>query len=168
MDPEQFDNATRSVFAGQNRRLVVGRLVASVLAALGLVVATGESGARKRKKGCRGCPVCKKCVRGRCRPLPDFTSCGGACQECQGGQCVDKSGDSVCDGNGRCLAGVCNPQPNCVSSGVGGCSAPQFECCSGECDLSVGGGVCLDGAAGTPCKVNGDCTSGSCVGYVCE
>jgi hypothetical protein len=168
VDHDRFDDAVRSLAAGPSRRALVGRVAAVLLAGAGVALPAAE-GAARRKKKCRGCPTCKECVRGRCRPVPGGTACGGVCQECQGGKCVNKADDSDCNTDGRCLAGVCNSEPTCVSAGVGigTCPNPSFECCSDECEVGEFGAVCSQGEAGTRCKIDNDCTSASCVGYVC-
>jgi hypothetical protein len=164
MDSERFADLVRSLMAYATRRGALGTALLGVLGALGV----GWQGAdarkrkRKKKKKCRGCPTCKKCVKGRCRPVPDFTPCGGDCQECQGGQCVNKANDSACDDGGKCLDGVCNQEPDCISAGVSGCTQIP-NCCSGECVL----GICETGSAGALCRVDSDCDSESCIGYRC-
>jgi hypothetical protein len=169
MDPSHFDAAVRSLTAGPSRRALLGRVAGGILAALGFVASDGavarKRKKRKKKKKCRGCRVCTECVKGRCKAIPDHTACGGSCQECIGGQCVNKPDDTVCDPDveGRCLDGGCNPDPDCISEGVSGCPIAG-QCCSGVCEA----GICQAGAVGTPCHDNGDCTSGSCLGYRCQ
>jgi hypothetical protein len=123
------------------------------------------------------CQGIGRCLDGVCTPqtpqpvcasMPDHTPCGGVCQEYIGGGCVNKPSDSVCNGDGRCLVGICNPLPQCVGFNTGGCATLGADiCCSGVCDATVPTGVCQKGAAGTPCRVNRDCTSGLCLGYRC-
>jgi hypothetical protein len=169
MDSERFADLVRSLMAHATRRGALGTALLGALGALGV----GWQGAdarkrkRKKKKKCRGCPTCKKCVKGRCRPVPDFTPCGGDCQECQGGQCVNKANDSACDDGGKCLDGVCNPRPECTDGNVGGCEPNPTSCCSGTCDVPPPGGVCQLGSAGAQCKANSGCISGSCIGFRC-
>jgi hypothetical protein len=167
LDSKHFDALARTLAARPTRRAVTGAALAGALGAAGLGWPGSAAGKRKKKKKkCRGCPACKQCVKGRCKPVPNFTPCGGVCQECQGGQCLNKPNDSACNGDGKCLEGVCNPRPNCISANVGGC-ASNPNCCSDDCEEPPQGGICLAGANGKPCRVNGDCDSNSCIGYVC-
>lgn len=77
-----------------------------------------------------------------CQDLPDGTDCG----------------------NGRqCSGGVCATPPTCgVLSEVVTCSTSQ-ECCSGFCFFTCG-----PSSRGQACRVDGDCTSGNCAGFVCQ
>lgn len=162
MDGRQFDDLLRSL-PGTRRAAL-----ASLLAALGGLSNLPAADARKRKKKrCRGCRVCTSCVKGKCVAVPDHSPCGGACQECAGGQCVNKPAGTPCGGDSQCREGVCNPRPQCISAGVGGCTAVP-NCCSGACDDPPAGGVCTQASVGQQCKVNADCTSGACVGYRCQ
>lgn len=159
MDGYQFDDLLRTL--ARSRRAAIVTLVGVAASMAGLPAAEGK----KKKKKCRGCPACKECVKGKCRPLPDRSACGGVCDECRSGQCVAKANGTSCGGTDQCRDGVCTVRPDCISAGVSGCIAVP-NCCSGVCGPGSGG-ICTIGASGRPCKVNGDCTSGQCVGYRC-
>lgn len=163
MDGQQFDALLRSLT--HSRRTTVLSTMISVGGLAGIVDVEARK-KRKKKKRCRGCAVCTSCVKGKCQAVPNFTPCGGVCQECTGGQCVNKAAGTACNGDGQCLSGICNPKPQCISAGVSGCTAMP-NCCSGICGPGVGG-VCSVGAAGTQCKTNLDCTGGACIGYRCQ
>jgi hypothetical protein len=174
--PDHLDTIAREMFASPNRRRFVSHMTAGLLATFGLAYRFADTTAKKKRPKkrprCRGCAVCMSCVGGRCQSVPDRTPCGGACQECIGGACVNKPDDTPCGGTSLCLAGVCNVRPGCVSAGVGvDCgSFPPPDCCSDQCDFREppATDVCEQGGSGTRCRVDSDCTSGSCVGYVCQ
>jgi hypothetical protein len=168
MDGRQFDDLLRTL-PGTRRAAIT-----SLLAAMGGLASFPVADAKKRKKKkkrCRGCAVCTSCVKGKCRALPDHTPCGGACQECTGGRCVNKPAGTPCGGDSQCLDGICNSRPTCQGVNVSGCLQLGAEiCCSEICETvtSPTAGTCAKASAGQPCKVNLDCTSGSCLGYRCQ
>lgn len=91
---------------------------------------------------------------------------------CQGSQ----PNDTACEGDGRCLDGVCKPRPTCGRPGPV-CINP---CCGGCIDAPDGmGGIielgCSCSPVGSPCYETSDCCQPpqesaprSCVGYVCQ
>lgn len=123
------------------RRATLGSLLGGTLGLLGLF----EGEARKHKK--------KKKKRG-----------GGPVSFC-----ATRANDTVCNDTGRCLNGVCNPQPSCdIFTSTCMTGAPG-TCCSGVCDALVDDvGNCAQGAAGQACLDNTDCLSVTCVGYRCQ
>src|SRR5690349_14813150 len=84
--------------------------------------------------------------------------------------CTRQPNDASCKGTGRCLSGVCNPQPACLPYPAM-CTSPQ-SCCGHVCFSEPGGpGECLGGEVGVggACQVNKDCAAGlGCLGYVCQ
>lgn len=123
------------------RRVLVGSLLAGTAGLLGLPASEAKKHKKKKKK--RGGP-----------PL-SF--------------CATRANDTVCNDTGRCLNGVCNPQPSCdIFTSVCLIAAPG-SCCSGMCEpLMDELGNCALGAAGQQCQSSTDCLSGSCVGYRCQ
>jgi hypothetical protein len=113
----------------------------------------------------------KRRKKQRCRPeaCPQPES---PCQEaiCQGNVCAvsQKPNNTSCNGDGRCLDGVCNAPPDCMSAGTAGCNTSSTPCCSDVCDSGQPSGRCEPGEAGKPCLQDSDCVSNSCVGYVCQ
>jgi hypothetical protein len=105
------------------------------------------------------------CTPGACPPPAN------PCQEaaCQDNTCTVRSrpDNTACNGDGRCLNGVCNQPPICEPAGTTGCITKSPPCC-GECNTQVPSGMCEPGEAGRPCLEDSDCTSNSCVGYVCQ
>jgi hypothetical protein len=174
MDGSTFDRLTRSLgTAGSRRRVLTGLLAGTV----GLLNAQTEQAAAKKK-----CPPCKKRKAGKCKAKkPDGTACAGG--SCRSGQCVaatappppgpcdGKADDTACNGDGKCLNGVCNPRPECKASGAGGCNSSNFpsNCCAGPV---CSNGVCASNPSGAfaplPCQGNADCRSRRCIGYRCQ
>ena len=94
---------------------------------------------------------------------PDGIECGGVCQHCQAGACINipDTGDS--DPFGECPAcRVCNGLGGCRNATDG--TDPKDECTAGECQNDN----CLAGscgpAAGTPCTdtTPADCNAAQC------
>jgi hypothetical protein len=107
----------------------------------GLAVAkTAETAAKKK------CGPCKKKKKGKCKKK--------------------KPNDTPCNGEGRCLNGVCNQPPTC-SPALNLCIV-DGDCCSGDCVGVAFPGDCAPGEAGTPCFNDSDCTSGVCTGFRCQ
>ena len=171
MDDRRFDAVTRSL---ASRRAAVGGL----LAALGVAI-PGTATAKKKKKKCKPkCPVCKTCVKGKCKPQPNGTACG-ADQACRNGECLPTS----CPGrlvrcNGACVD-TTSDDANCGACGntcPAGSSCCGGGCCEGCCDGSIckgglndnacgaGGTACATCAAGQACH-GGSCT---CDGVSCD
>lgn len=83
MDASRFDTATQRVSGLLTRRRGLG-----LLSALGVSLAMGsnDASAGKRKKGnnrkkkfCK-CSACSRCVKGKCLPADDGTTCStGVC-----------------------------------------------------------------------------------------
>jgi hypothetical protein len=184
MDQNRFDILTRSLATTGSRRRA---LAAALSCALGLL---GRGGAEAKKK--KLCPPCKKRKKGKCKPQPNGTACGGG--TCRGGRCVatagpppppsppappappftceEKTDGTPCDGGKQCSGGVCDTPPNCQNGT--GCRFPA-DCCSGQCQCpELDGsclfpGTCLHSADGRPCNGDGDCgTFSNCVGFVCQ
>jgi hypothetical protein len=141
MDGSQFDSLTRSLSDSFSRRdlarFLGGLALSGALALLGLTEAEGKRKKKKRKKRRAKSPP----------PSP-----------CQG-----QPDDTPCNGTGRCLGGVCNPEPRCIGA-VGSSCLADSDCCSGRCGI---GGSCVLSTVGQPCFVAGDCYSERCVGYRC-
>ncbi|HET7095219.1 MAG TPA: hypothetical protein VFI22_17150 [Thermomicrobiales bacterium] len=143
MDDGAFDSLAR-VLGGRagSRRAATGGLVGLALATA-LSPPAADARRRKKKKKCKTCHIRK---HGKCRKARD---------------------DSACNGDGRCLNGVCNAKPDCVPAGVN-CSVAG-SCCSESCVILKGPpGKCGSGNAGKPCLTDVDCTSQNCVGFVCQ
>src|SRR3954467_9022051 len=120
MDTERFDRWVRTLTAPRSRRGALTGLLGGGLSLLGVAGTTAKHHKKKHKKKPKcpaSCPVCQQCVDGRsCTFQANATPCGNlACQECRGGACTNLADDAGCNGNGRCLAGTCNPPPNCSS-----------------------------------------------------
>jgi hypothetical protein len=139
MDGSQFDSLTRSLSDSFSRRdlarFLGGLALSGALALLGLTEAEGKRKKKKRKKRRAKSPT----------PSP-----------CQG-----QPDDAPCNGTGRCLGGVCNPEPQCIGAGGRACRVGS-DCCSGTCSE-----FCAMAAVGRQCVVAGDCVSGRCLGYRC-
>lgn len=172
MDDRRFDAVTRSL---ASRRAAVG----GVLAALLGVAIPGTAAARKKPKKCKPkCPVCKKCVKGKCKPQPDGTACGAG-QTCTGGDCL---ASSCPDGQVRCDGACVDTATNDANCGACGKACPAGSgccgggCCEGCCDGTVCKGGLSDnacGASGTACAAcaaGQDCNGGTCTcdGVSCD
>ena len=197
MDDSQFDRLTRSFSALRTRRTAV-----QFLGGVAAVAATSsEPAVARRKKHKKPCKPPKKRCGGDCLAVltddANCGSCGNRCgngQTCKNGQCKDTStptptstttlppdcppetccqDNQPCSGSGRCLEGVCQPRPNCLSAGdfspLIGDSPP---CCSGltDCSINDQGGmtcVCRRSELSGACLNQSDCRSGNCLGYRC-
>ncbi len=120
---------------------------------------------------CTGNGLCcsNNCVNGVCDGTePECSSDGdcGACQECEGGACVDLTCcDSECEPCSSCVDDGCVPYAEycpetqqCYNTGTGGC------CYDNEC----GCGACVQGQCTIPaCCSDEDCPGGSCVNGEC-
>lgn len=178
MDIHQFDAIAIALGSPTIRRRAVGVLLGGALSALGLA---GTDAARSGtcKPSCNACSTCqkgkckkkhgkKKCKKGTCQPRPDGIGCGSTpCQACQGGVCVTTANDTLCQGTGRCLNGICNPQPVCAPYGAGCSTVDPGTCCSDVCIPQMMVAACSFGAPDQECISGTDCASGSCVGFRC-
>jgi hypothetical protein len=83
------------------------------------------------------------------------------------GPCAGKTDNADCNGDGRCLNGVCNPKPTCISEGSSCAGLGNAGCCSRACE----GGECDDGIDSQPnsaqCQLDTNCQSRRCLGYRC-
>jgi hypothetical protein len=180
MDGFRFDSLARSLATASSRRRALGGLLAG---ALGLVGWPGgeDAAAHDLKAKCKkkSGEAKKKCLKKAKKhaathadetpPPPPPPACDpacGVCQVCAGGECLRANDNAVCNGSGRCLNGVCNPQPACLGLSDKTCTASE-QCCTGVCDV---GDSCNTPALpdDRQCRENGDCISGHCVGYRCR
>ena len=190
MESAQFDRLTRAFGALRTRRSIVRVLPgAAALAALG----GDPARAKNKKKHRKPCKAPKKKCGGKCLAvLTDNDNCGacgnrctngqtckaGACkgtadpQGCQPGACCEDN--QVCNGDGRCRDGACQPKPNCLPAGA---NWPLFgdspPCCGGDADCVITGSggmqcTCPVGTIRSTCLGNDDCQSRRCVGYQCQ
>ncbi len=149
MDTDRFDKLARALTATPSRRGVGRAFVGFTLAAV-LARSTYGAGAGAKKKKC------------------------GPCQTRKKGKCTGhKPDDARCRGDGKCLAGTCNPRPTCPSFGAPCTGAAQAtDCCSSLCRLFFLGsetGTCTFGEQGAACVSTTDCHPRfSCVGYRCQ
>jgi hypothetical protein len=170
MDAERFERILRTMSTSPSRRQALSGLLGALL---GGALSSGSilSAAKKKGKGGKGKKgkgKGKKGGKGKTKKPQCPASCP-VCQQCVDGQsCTPIAGNTPCDGAGRCLNGVCNQPPNCVSFALPCGQLPtDTPCCAGTCSNLVN--QCLTrGDAGAKCNVNADCTSQSCVGYRCQ
>jgi hypothetical protein len=191
MDGTQFDLVSRALSGTPSRR-GVARVVLGLLLGAALASQGGTSVDAKRKK--KPCGPCKRRKKGRCRPKPDNTSCGGA-KICQGGACVcpteccrnaDCGGCELCQGGqcvntclgGRICQGVLCACPGGTKECQGTC-IPNNQCCGAcpqgqTCCTNVG--LCKDlrndadfcgGCANSACPGGAFCANGDC-GLACQ
>jgi hypothetical protein len=148
MDDSRFDTLVRSLTDVRSRRgltrLLAGVAVSGPLALLGLAETEGKGKKGKKKKK-------KKKKRSTTSPGP----------------CAGKPNDSACNGDGKCLNGVCNPKPTCIGEGSSCAGLGNAACCTKACE----GGECDGGSDSEPnnaeCQVDADCQSRRCLGYRC-
>ena len=156
MDAHRFDAITRRFMT---RRTGVGLGVAGLL---GIVVPAADA---KKKKPC---PPCKKRKKGKCKPQPNGTPCGGGLV-CQNGACACPADQKPC-GTG------CVPTSTCCTNGAPGCRLPAV-CTNGTCEdcrnqtcvngtdcctQVCGNGTCTCLAKGGQCKDDRWCCGGTC------
>ena len=179
MGSNRFAAMANATIFQTNRRLTLSALLGGAVGLLRLVDGSAaKSGTCK--PSCNACSTCqkgkckkkhgkKKCKKGTCQPRPDGIGCGSTpCQACQGGVCVNTANDTLCQGTGRCLNGICNPQPVCAPYGAGCSTADPGTCCSDACIVTgMMVAACSFGAPGQECIAGTDCASGSCVGFRC-
>jgi hypothetical protein len=115
----------------------------------------------------RNCGSCgNRCAEGE--SCHDGQSQSSNPQGCPPGSCCEDN--QLCNGDGRCRGGQCQPRPTCRSNGE---SFPQGDgqCCSENVNCQVEAThvvcTCLPAELGNACLVDGDCRSGRCVGYQC-
>jgi hypothetical protein len=166
MDRDRFDALAKMFATVSTRRSTLAVLSALGLAG-GLTIAEDAAARKKRKKKCKKkCGPCKKCKRGKCKPKPDGTACGGG-KLCQGGACVCPAGQKVC--GGACIddtecCGAC-PQGETCCENVGECKDVRNDdgfcgqCANGQCP---DGSFCANGACGLTCVQNGMACSTGC------
>jgi hypothetical protein len=154
-----FDALVRSLAAGHSRRrltrILGGLAVVGPSIFVGWQATAAKPKKRRKKRRRRRAPVPPP--QGSSPPLdPSPDPCAG------------RQDDDQCDGDGRCLNGVCNPPPDCRS--IGQCGVDPFEipCCSVDCVLLGSDFFCGSVLAGFPCQVNLGCKSGPCIGYRCS
>lgn len=185
MDGSQFDTLLRGLTSSRSRRGALLGLLGGAVGLLGLTKVEAKHKKKKhRKKGggsppvspppppqCpASCPSCQECVNGQsCTPKGNGSSCeGNPCKECQNGACVDRAGNTPCNGTGLCLNGTCNQQPNCVPF-ASVCSTTGVPCCAAGSTCTGAPGTCPDqGGAGTGCLHDFECLSNSCIGFRCQ
>jgi hypothetical protein len=155
MDGGRFDTLARTLTRFSNRRVLTRALSGIALTGMLGAVWPENVAAKKHKRNKR------KKKRNRKKRIDCVP-----CVQKQNGRCtIQLPDDTTCNTTGRCLNGQCNSRPTCVPAG-GLCPDGFAQCCSGQGSLLMC--ICQPGAAGRPCTVNGDCTSNSCIGYVCQ
>src|SRR5215211_8507750 len=163
MDGVTFDRLTKTLTAPGSRRRALGGLLAG---AFGLAGWSGMNGAVahdlkakcKKKSG----DAKKKCLKKAKKHAAEHADEAPP----PPGPCDGTPNDSPCNGDGKCLNGVCNPKPGCLGYNKGPC-LNETVCCGDFCSS----GLCntITGAAtGSPCQNGLDCASGQCVGYRCQ
>jgi hypothetical protein len=140
MDGSRFDSLTRSLSETVSRRHLTRFMGMVALGGSLSLLGLAEAEAKRKKKRNR-----KKRGRTGSPPSP----------------CEGQPDDAPCNGTGRCLGGVCNPEPQCIGAGGRACRVGS-DCCSGTCSE-----FCAMAAVGRQCVVAGDCVSGRCLGYRC-
>lgn len=142
MDDARFDAATRKLcLAGTRRSALWGALGGAGAALLALFASPG-SGAKKKKKKCKGAGK-KKCG-GKCVSLrTDPNNCGACGRECEFGACTN---------------GVCNCQgvPDCP--GPCSCTVPEENNQVTACVGTVTSQVC---ATNSECGLGSICVAGT-------
>ena len=183
MDTSPFDNLTRA--------LGTRRTVLSLLGGLATLAAAGTrpTRAKRHKKHKKSCKSPKQKCGGACLAVltdnDNCGSCGNRCangQTCKSGACKGSTpqgcqpgagceDNQVCNGDGRCRDGACQPKPTCQPNGATFLATSGLVCCSENFSSNAGTtGVettCLPGELGNACLATGDCRSGACVGYQC-
>jgi hypothetical protein len=199
MDGTHFDTLLRGLTATRSRRGTVVGLLGGVFGLLGRGAAEAKHHKKKHKKHksrtCKpSCGACAQCDKGTCRSEPNGTACGAG-QTCQDGVCASVStggcgpgqkpcgagcvpndacchDDEPCNGDGRCLTGVCRPRPACLPNGTTFSQASDSRCCSQNvsCDLGPTEVVCtcMPASPRDDCLSDSDCAVGTCVGYRCR
>ena len=187
MDRSMIDRVARAMSVRKSRRVATSFLGA---AAAWSLTRTEPGWATHKKKHRKPCKAPKKKCGGKCLSLQsDNHNCGacdnrcaadqtcknGACkgtanpQECQPGACCEDN--QACNGDGRCRDGACRPRPTCHSNGETFPASDGTPCCSENSASNAGTtGIeitCLPGELGNACQTDGDCRSGSCIGYQC-
>jgi hypothetical protein len=187
MDSARFDRLAKMLGTLSTRR--AGLSLLSALGLGGALVVDVEAKKHKKKKCKKGCPICQKCKKGKCKPQPDGTACGGgatcqggqcicpteccadadcgACETCETGQCVnDCRNDQVCDGDTCvCPDGQKECQGACIddSECCGACPAGQVCCTNvGECKDTHNDKDFCGGCVNHACSGSEFCANGAC------
>jgi hypothetical protein len=165
MDGSQFDSLVKGLTAYGSRRRALSALLAGVV---GLLNWPGQEDAEAHDLSDK----CKKKsgkAKRKCLKKARKHNAAHIAFPCQG-----QPDDTPCNGDGRCLNGVCNPKPTCSLGrrGISGsitCNKTTPEtCCSGEC-ITFGVDICDTSATGKPCVETENCDANlACVGYVCR
>jgi hypothetical protein len=159
MDEIRFDSLTRSLTTARSRRRALGGLLTGVFGVLSRPEPE-EAAAHDLKDKCKkkSGEAKKKCLKKAKQHAAQH-----ARQTPPPGPCIAKPNDAACNGNGRCLNGVCNPKPQCLDHEAA-CFTPG-ECCSGLCQSFINNCDPRGAANGSPCHSGFDCRSGYCLGY---
>jgi hypothetical protein len=174
MDANRFDTLSRFLATATPRRETLRLLSSVVLGASLLYLDKGDIGAKRKKKKKKKAKV-TVCVNGQSLTVPKSVALslieqGATYGACALPPCQGLANDAPCNGDGRCLAGVCNPRPDCDPVGTP-CSpaGPNTACCSDVCfEILFGPVVCDNGTPNTRCFGAGQCFPPlQCVGYRC-
>ncbi len=155
MATTRFDEITSTLAATSTRRGALRFLAAAFGVGSVAVLGSKESAAKRRRGG-------KKRRRKPTAPPPP----------CQG-----QPDDTPCNGDGRCLNGMCHARPTCATSATEcpnatATSVVDRACCSSICSARLpfsGKAFCAKSATGQPCYDTNDCSllADTCRGYVC-
>jgi hypothetical protein len=154
MDADRFDTIIRALGAptSTRRRIAIGGMLGTGLASLGPRFGGEDSGARKKKKRCRGGK--KRCRQG-CIPKEDCCTDGdcGLDERCTAGVCEPCLGQgTVCNDDDECCTGICDTYTN-------KCQQVRVECTG---DNQCPGGQCCDVFSEPQCLYV-TATQGACV-----
>ena len=171
MDRTRVDTLTCSLSTGGSRRRALAAVFTGVITSLF---------ARENADAHNPLKTCKKKSGKQKKACVKKAKKHNAAHATEGTDpCTGQANDTACNGDGRCLHGVCNPKPTCLPFGTA-CSAagPDPSCCSGSsinafnflgCEQSSSGEPCHDNdLQPTPAGPHTECRSGTCVGYRCQ
>ena len=169
MESGCFDILTRSLFVAGSRRQACALALGGALAPLLI----GENAAAhnalkscKRKSGKQKKQCLKKAKKHN----------AAHANEAPPPPCQGQPDNTPCNGDGRCLTGVCNPKPTCFDKARSCSPMNESACCSETCPpeppINVVG-ECSHSEAGKPCYTDASCNFGdtgflTCVGYRCR